>query len=454
MKKWMKKVAATTMAVGMVFSFIGCNTANSPTPNGEKKVAYSYMAIDINPSIELVIEGETVVSVKACNEDAAILLSGENFEGQNIEIVSQSIVELAEELGYLTTENDGVKITVSADSATLQDKLQELAEIGAKAGSKLANVNHAPRWADESKVKELQARADGEKYKNLTPAKLRLIEAIMKYDETMTYEKGANMKVSELADILEDLAEEYFDIVGDELEEKFEKAFEIAKDVAHNGMAEIYGEEYKALWDRYVALKKVVKEVEIKAEKIEISEEDLQAIFELIGVKGNNQQPTAPEGEQGGQQGKPEDEGYGGFGEMNDWNMEAFEDYFDRHFHHKFDEDKFEEIKDKIEEILDKYDGDNYKLSEEDLAAIQEAWGKKIEVTTFEALEEFLEEQEEVLDEMREEIEKELGYKDKVSLEVLKEGLNIVKETAKNNIKSAMEAKKEEWKALKEEKRK
>ncbi len=46
------------------------------------------------------------------------------------------------------------------------------------------------------------------KYKDLTPAKLRLIEAIMKYDEEMTYEIGARLKVIKLANMLEKYAKE------------------------------------------------------------------------------------------------------------------------------------------------------------------------------------------------------------------------------------------------------
>ena len=111
----------------MLFSAAACNTTGSTggsisdsTPTA--KTEYSYLAIDINPSMELVLKDELAVSVKACNDDAAVLLSGEDFTDMTVEEVSESIVVLAEELGYLTEENDAVKITVVSDDETLTKK--------------------------------------------------------------------------------------------------------------------------------------------------------------------------------------------------------------------------------------------------------------------------------------------------------------------------------------------
>ena len=78
--KTLSKILATTLSASMLFSAVAC-TPTGTTQDEKKESTYSYLAIDINPSVELVIDGETVVSVKACNEDAAVLLSGENFEG-------------------------------------------------------------------------------------------------------------------------------------------------------------------------------------------------------------------------------------------------------------------------------------------------------------------------------------------------------------------------------------
>ena len=74
------------------------------------------VAIDINPSVELIIKDGKVSGVTAANEDGAVLLSGETLEGMSVEAATDRIVALAEELGFLTDENNQVKITVVSDT--------------------------------------------------------------------------------------------------------------------------------------------------------------------------------------------------------------------------------------------------------------------------------------------------------------------------------------------------
>lgn len=435
--KTLSKILATTLSASMLFSAVAC-TPTGTTQDEKKESTYSYLAIDINPSVELVIDGETVVSVKACNEDAAVLLSGENFEGLPVEEVSESIVELAEELGYLNTDNYDVKITVTADSEDIYEKIKEFARKGAEKGSELAKINYNPRSADESKVKELLAE-NAEAFAQLTPAKLRLIEAIMEYDDTMTYEDGAAMKVSELTAALDKYAKDYKDIVGGKLEELFENTFNSIKDLAKGKIAEVYGEEYNAAWTKFVELQKVVKEIAEKAKNVQISEEDKQAILDLLEQKPQGDKPAdAPA--------KPEE---------NDekWKVEDYHKYFDKHFHHKFEEDKFDEVQDAIEEILDKYEGDKYVLTEEDLAALAQAWGEAIQAETFEELEAFLKAEMEKLEELRKTMEESLRLDQKIQIEIMEEAPEKIMEKARELIKGEIESAKQEWKALKEQKR-
>ncbi|MBE5739990.1 MAG: hypothetical protein E7349_03925 [Clostridiales bacterium] len=491
MKEKMQKFFTLTLAACMMFSFAACNQGfvddNKNNNNQATKGEYSYLAIDINPSIELVVKDLIVVEVKACNEDAAVLLSGEDFSGMTVEEVSQSIVELAEDLGYLTEENYDVKITVSADSEESIQSIVKWASQGAQKGSDLAKINNAPRSADERKVKELQAE-DAMKYKDLTPAKLRLIEAIMKYDEEMTYEIGATLKVSELADMLEDYAKAYGDIVGEELEALFEQAWKNLKNLAKDKIAEYYGEEYQAAWERYVALEKVAREIEHKAKNIPISEEDMLAIIALLESQKEqmtpsdmpqapnmNENPNANETskdvnddtqtkEPAQEDDKDMEFGYdGGFGNKDDmhgeankhgdWRVEDYDDYFDRHHHDKWNDDKFEEIEEQIEAILEKYDEDAYLLTEDDLAAIALAWGEALELETFEDLEDFLDEEKEKLEELRREAEETLRMEDKITIEIMEEASKQWKKKAHNEIKEQIEKLQEEWKALKEEKK-
>lgn len=445
MKKGMKKILASLLAAFMAISMSGCVLDNDDSAADK---GYSYLAIDINPSMELLVNGETVVSVKACNEDAAILLSGENLEDMTVEEATEKVVELAEELGYLNEENDDVSITVSADEEDWIETLAKKAKKGAEKGSELAKVNNSDRSADIRKVKKLQEES-AELYGKLTPAKLRLIEAIMEYDETMTYEIGASMKVDELVELLDDLTEEFKDIVGEEMEELFKSKYEEMKKMAEGRIADVYGDEYKALWERYLALQNVAKEIKKQAENPVISEEDKQAIMDLLGLnKQPDEKPQIPEAP------ATPDEEQTQRGDIDfevELKIDEFDKYFDKHRHgDKFE--KSEELEDKLEDILDAYDEDEYVLKADNLAAIAEAWGETIDVATFGDLEDFLDEIEEDLEEMRENVE--LDSLQKGEVQIIEQSLREFKKAALSSMEEQIRAYQEKLQGLKTEKRK
>ena len=337
MKKILGKLAAGGVALGLCLSVAACNVGGisdgSSTSSGTAQAAANtYLVLDINPTVELLVSEGKVVGVKAGNDDAGVLLSGEDLTGLTVEQASEKIVALAEKMGYLNDGNKKIKITVVSDDAGKAQEMENAAKAGAEKGSEKAEVNSAPRSRDERTVKKLQAE-NPELYKDLTPAKVRLIEAIMQYDGTMTYEKGAAMKVSELAELLEDLADEYEDLVSDELEDKFENRYDEAKAETERKIAAVYGEEYLAAWDKYTALETAFELLEDKAENVSLSDEDIQAILALLGI---------------------EDKAL--ISEIGAVTPDSVDDYLDKHFDD--DSDEHEEKEEAIEDILDKYDED------------------------------------------------------------------------------------------------
>ena len=396
MKKTYRFLAGAA-ALGLCFSFAACNTSSASDSGSDlHTAAYTYLAIDINPSIELLVRENKVVGVKAGNDDASVLLSGEDFTGMTVEEASEKIVALAEKMGYLNEK---------------------------------AEVNSNPRSKDERTVKKLQAE-NPEVYKDLTPAKVRIIEAIMEYDSSMTYEKGAGMKVSELADMLEDLADEYEDMVTDEVEDKFESRYDEAKAEIERRIAAVYGEEYLAAWDRYAALETAFDRIEDKAENVSLSDEDVAAVMELLGISDR----TLLE-------------------ENGAVTPDSVDDYLDKHFDDDKNEDEEEEnedVEDAVEDILDKYDEDEYALTEEDLAALSAAAGETLSFKTIEDAEEYLDEAEEALDDLKDSVK--LTEEQKEQIKALKEEIKALKNKIREEMKAEIEAAKEQVKRQKEEK--
>ncbi|MBQ7924293.1 MAG: hypothetical protein IJ329_03200 [Clostridia bacterium] len=428
--KWLALGMASLMGVG----FFACDgtTGDDTTASAD---GYAYMAIDINPTVEFVLKADKVVSVDAVNDDAAVLVSEEEFVGMTAEEASETVVELAEQLGYLNEDNANVKITVAADDETQTDELTDKAKKGAKRGSGLAKVNSEPRTADCRKEKKLKEE-NPELYEGINPAKVRLIEAIMRYDETMTYETGAAMSFDELADLLEDYVEEYKELVGEQLREEYKAALEAKKQEAELAIAEKYGEEYKAQWEAYQAAKVAYKALEEKAENMVITAEDVSAIMELLGIEDAELISVS--------------------GTVT---VDSVDNYLDKYCVEEYaaseaEEEALEAIEDAVEDILDKYDEDEYVLTEEDLTALQATLGEEIELeagATLEDLEEIVEDLEEALEELREDIH--LDKETHEDIFRLKEDMKGFKEEAHNELKDRIEEIKNQFKDEKQDRK-
>ena len=108
MKKIGLIVAIVLVAALACSAFVGCSEAKED--NGK-----TYVSVDINPSVNLVIDGEgKVESVEAANEDAQVMLYGEVLVGKTAEEAFSLIASLAVEGKYLTEENSGVSVNVVA----------------------------------------------------------------------------------------------------------------------------------------------------------------------------------------------------------------------------------------------------------------------------------------------------------------------------------------------------
>lgn len=406
MKKFIAGMAGALFAVTLAFS--GCSEAESATVSGD-----AYMTVDINPSVELLLENDTVVSVKAGNADGATLISGETFIGLSSEECVEKVVELAEDTGYLNEENADVDISVAADEDEVRQKIEERAKKGAETGSIIARVNIGARAQDVREVKKLQAE-DAEAYKALTPVKYRLITVVMQFDETMTYEKGAGMSVKELKDLLEEHEDEFEDHACEELKNAMDEAKDAAKEAFEKSVAEICGEEYAANYQKYLAYKAAYEALKLQAENAVISAEDEAAIAELLHMQDLTIVGTP--------------------GEIGAETLERFVDKL---------RTLTEETREAIEEILEKYDADEAVISGEQLQEFGELIGDVTEIT--------LDELDELIDEFKDGVEEAIeAYLDanpalKERVEEFKSKFQSAKDQLKEAFKKQFEDKKAEF---------
>ncbi len=90
------------------------------------------MTVDINPSVEFMVNDENkVVSVTALNDDGSILIVGESFIGKTPEEAVELMVSIAVETGYLVEGNieaneNTVKISVSGETQYAEKLLKNV----------------------------------------------------------------------------------------------------------------------------------------------------------------------------------------------------------------------------------------------------------------------------------------------------------------------------------------
>lgn len=130
-----KRILCLSMVIVLVISsFVFVSCANVAPEEG----TVTRLTVDINPSIELMVDDENmVVSATALNDDGSILIAGEALVGKTPEEAVELVVSLAAETGYLVQGNvevsdNTVRISVSGDSK-YAEQLQKAVEKKAEA---------------------------------------------------------------------------------------------------------------------------------------------------------------------------------------------------------------------------------------------------------------------------------------------------------------------------------
>lgn len=204
MKKLLSILIAFALTLGAAACFVGCNHNAD-----EESVATSYIAIDINPSIRLVLDqNQKVVSLSCENDDALTMLYGENLIGLDVGKATEKIMDLSIKMGYLTNDNCGVQVEAASVDSQAENVVRSKVKFAVgKVGESAA---FDVKYSDEGsfllnfQLKKLKENnPDDERYQNLTVGKLRLIDSAMACDLTLNMDETVNMNTSELLIIVD-----------------------------------------------------------------------------------------------------------------------------------------------------------------------------------------------------------------------------------------------------------
>lgn len=206
----------------------------------------SFVTLDINPSIEIIVDGENkVASVYGSNEDGMVLLYNETgIVGEDVETAIDKIISLAVEMGYLSEDNKTVDVSVSSEKeATGTDLTSKVnAKITATAKNLGLNVTTTAEgaYSDLKKLEELKAEyPNNPAIQALDIAKFKLVTSATE-DGTVTIEAAVELDDSALIAMVNDAHSKIEEYATDaykeavaKANEAYEWALEIAKDSAY-----------------------------------------------------------------------------------------------------------------------------------------------------------------------------------------------------------------------------
>lgn len=247
MKKLIKGLLVLVLTFSCALGFTSCKK--------DEKGETSRVTVDINPSIELIVdEDQKVVSVTALNDDGAIIISGEAIVGKTVEDAVKLIVNVSTETGYLVkgeveASPNNVKISVSGDS-----------EYAKKLNDKL--VESTKKFLEDSGIK-----SGVEKVKAMAIEDLRKL--VVKYS-TYTEEEVAEMSEEDLIKALAVGRIETAQLISEEMKKLYFEAKEYEISFAQReettkiikGLGSAYTVLYNSYADAVNAYRKVIDQVE------------------------------------------------------------------------------------------------------------------------------------------------------------------------------------------------
>lgn len=160
------------------------------------QTAASIVSLDVNPSIELVLNSsERVLRAQALNEDAAAVLDGMDLKGATLDVAVNALMGSLLKNGYVDELANSILITVEDDNAARAAQLESRLTETVNAVMTSSSINGAILSQVISQNQELQAKAD--EY-GISLGKAQLIQQLVEQNPSLTFESLAGQTVNDL----------------------------------------------------------------------------------------------------------------------------------------------------------------------------------------------------------------------------------------------------------------
>ncbi len=185
----MKKIISIAAAAVICIGLAGGAFAYYNTP-------VSYLSVDINPSLELGINGiGKVVKTEAFNEDGQKILESAAVKNRSVKEAVSELIRTASEKGYIAADGSTVvSVTAESKDSEAAEKLRKEGEDGVSEAMKAKNLP-AVVYANSS---DLAMRSEA-KALGISPGKYKVIKIMQSLDPTL---KASDYKDAKMTDLI------------------------------------------------------------------------------------------------------------------------------------------------------------------------------------------------------------------------------------------------------------
>ncbi len=236
MKKKISALLCIFAILVCLFSFVACKNDES---NEDQAVATSMVRMDINPSVELILDqNDKVLSFRVENEDAALAFYGEEgVVGLTVEEATNKILDITAEYDYLNKDNNDVSISVYGKDGDAENAIFTKIKASMETNTETYKFdvvinNNNSDFSNEIVVEKLKDR-----YPNLTVSKYALINEAVECDASLTFDAAYEMSISDLLKtininsdkVIDDVSNSFLHVVDNylaKMQEKYESSKE------------------------------------------------------------------------------------------------------------------------------------------------------------------------------------------------------------------------------------
>lgn len=255
------------LTVFLSIYLIGCNSLLTNSPKKQQsQTPTSFVTLDINPSIEFVLDQNGVVmSVAGANHDGKVLLFEEDgIVGATLEAAINNITALAIEYGYLTNENGNIGVSVVSDDSSLLQCVEDNIQAACNSLNFDISICQNIDLALEEELASLKAKyPNNANILSMDISRLRLAKSALQSGENIedVCALPLDTLLARVNEIQSDALSK-FDLSYTSLVEKTQYLFDSAYCVLENGLRVIYySENLNGLFD-FGGLQKVHTAIE------------------------------------------------------------------------------------------------------------------------------------------------------------------------------------------------